>query len=135
MQLAWAYAPPMIVKAAVEHGIFDSLDKSAKTAQELADAAGVPLRGVRAIANALVGVELLAKDANGRYSLTPESAAFLVSGKPSFLGRLIWHTTVQILPRWTKLAEAVEHGKPLGGVNHQEGGVEFFQQLWKTSFR
>jgi hypothetical protein len=124
MQLAWAYAPPMIVKAAVEHGIFDNLDKGAKTAQELAVAAGVPLRGVRAIANALVGIDLLAKGADGRYSLTPESAAFLVSGKPSFLGRLIWHTTVQILPRWTKLAEAVEHGKPAGGVNHQEGGVE-----------
>jgi len=134
MQLAWGYAPPMIVKAAVEHGIFDNLDKGAKTAQELADAAGVPLRGVRAIANALVGIDLLAKDANGRYSLTPESAAFLVSGKPSFLGRLIWHTTVQVLPRWTRLAEAVEHGKPLGGVNHQEGGVEFFQQFVEDLF-
>ena len=134
MQLAWGYAPPMIVKTAVEHGIFDNLDKGAKTAQELADAAGVPLRGVRAIANALVGIDLLAKDANGRYSLTPESAAFLVSGKPSFLGRLIWHTTVQVLPRWTRLAEAVEHGKPLGGVNHQEGGVEFFQQFVEDLF-
>jgi 2-polyprenyl-3-methyl-5-hydroxy-6-metoxy-1,4-benzoquinol methylase len=134
MQLAWGYAPPMIVNAAVQHGIFDNLDKGAKTAQELADAAGVPQRGVRAIANALVGIDLLAKDADGRYSLTPESAAFLVSGKPSFLGRFIWHTTVQIMPRWTHLAEAVEHGKPVGGVNHQEGGVEFFQQFVEDLF-
>jgi 3-hydroxy-5-methyl-1-naphthoate 3-O-methyltransferase len=134
MQLAWGHGPPMIVNAAVEHGIFDNLDKGAKTAQELAGAAGVPLRGVRAIANALVGIDLLAKGADGRYSLTPESAAFLVSRKPSFLGRLIWHTTVQILPRWTRLAEAVEHGKPTGGVNHQEGGVEFFQQFVEDLF-
>jgi 2-polyprenyl-3-methyl-5-hydroxy-6-metoxy-1,4-benzoquinol methylase len=124
----------MIVNAAVQHGIFDNLDKGAKTAQELADAAGVPQRGVRAIANALVGIDLLAKDADERYSLTPESAAFLVSGKPSFLGRFIWHTTVQIMPRWTHLAEAVEHGKPVGGVNHQEGGVEFFQQFVEDLF-
>jgi 3-hydroxy-5-methyl-1-naphthoate 3-O-methyltransferase len=134
MQLAWGYAPPIIIRAAVHYHIFDNLDKSEKTASELADAAGVPLRGVRAIANALVGISLLAKDAKGRYSLTPESAAFLVSGKPSFLGRLIWHTTVQILPRWSKLEEAVEHGEPVGGVNHQEGGVEFFQQFVEDLF-
>jgi 3-hydroxy-5-methyl-1-naphthoate 3-O-methyltransferase len=134
MQLAWGYAPPIIIRAAVHYHIFDNLDKSEKTASELADAAGVPLRGVRAIANALVGISLLAKDAKGRYSLTPESATFLVSGKPSFLGRLIWHTTVQILPRWSKLEEAVEHGEPVGGVNHQEGGVEFFQQFVEDLF-
>src|SRR5580704_15822830 len=134
MQLAWGYGPPMIIKAAVQHGIFDNLDNGAKTAQDLAAAAAVPLRGVRAIANALVSIDLLAKDADGRYSLTPESAAFLVSGKPSFLGRLLSHTTVQILPRWTKLAEVVEHGKPVGGVNQQEGGVEFFQQFVEDLF-
>jgi SAM-dependent methyltransferase len=124
----------MIIKAAVQHGIFDNLDNGAKTAQDLAAAAAVPLRGVRAIANALVSIDLLAKDADRRYSLTPESAAFLVSGKPSFLGRLLSHTTVQILPRWTKLAEVVEHGKPVGGVNQQEGGVEFFQQFVEDLF-
>jgi SAM-dependent methyltransferase len=134
MLLAWGYAPPMMIKAAVQHGFFDQLEQGPKTAQELADVAGVPVRGVRAVSNALVSFDLLAKDAAGRYSLTPESATFLVSGKPSFLGRLITHTTVQILPRWMMLAETVEHGKPVGGVNHQEGGVEFFQQFVEDLF-
>ena len=134
MQFAWGYAPPMLIKAAVEHGIFDRLNEGPKTAQELADGACVPLRGIRAVSNALAGLDLLSKDAEGRYSLTPESATFLVSGKPSFLGRLITHTTVQILPRWVLLAETVEHGKPVGGVNHQEGGVEFFQQFVEDLF-
>ncbi len=96
--------------------------------------AEIPLRGVRAIANALVPLNLLAKDAEGRYSLTPESAAFLVSGRPSFLGRLIRHTTEQILPRWTKLVDTVAQGKPGGGVNHQEGGAEFFEQFVEDLF-
>jgi len=134
MQLAWGYAPPLIISAAVQHGIFDQLDAGPKTAQELADAAGVPLRGIRAVANALVGIDLLAKDADGRYALTPESAAFLVSKKPSFLGRMIRHTTVQVLPRWTMLGEIVEHGKSLGSVNNQEGGAEFFQQFVEDLF-
>jgi precorrin-6B methylase 2 len=134
MQLAWGYAPPMMIKAAVQHGLFDQLDQGPKSAQELADGAGVPLRGVRAVSNALVSIDLLAKDSEGRYSLTPESATFLVRGKPAFLGRMITHTTVQILPRWMRLAETVEHGKPVGGVNHQEGGVEFFQQFVEDLF-
>ena len=36
--------------------------------------------------NALVGLELLAKDDAGRYALTAESATYLVSGKPAFHG-------------------------------------------------
>ena len=134
MQFAWGYAPPMIINAAVQHGVFDQLEGGPKSAEEIAATAGVPLRGIRAIANALVGFDLLAKDTDGRYILTPESAKFLVRGKPSFLGRLIVHTTVQILPRWTKLPEAVEHGKPVGGVNNQEGGTEFFQQFVEDLF-
>jgi hypothetical protein len=134
MQFAWGYAPPMIINAGVQHGIFDRLDGGSKTAQELADAAGVPLRGIRIVANALAGLDLLAKDADGRYSLTAESATFLVSKKPSFLGRLVRHTTVQILPRWTRLTDTVEHGKPVGGVNNQEGGAEFFQQFVEDLF-
>jgi hypothetical protein len=118
----------------VDHGIFDQLEGGAKTAQELADAASVPVRGVRALSNALTGLDLLSKDEEGRYSLTPESAAFLVRGKPSFLGRTIVHTTAQILPRWILLPETVEHGKPVGGVNHQDGGVEFFQQFVEDLF-
>src|ERR1035437_1469022 len=38
-------------------------------------------RGVRALLNALTGIELLSKDGEGRYSLTAESALFLVSTK------------------------------------------------------
>jgi len=49
-------------------GIFDNLDKGAKTAQDLAAAAAVPYRGVRAIAKcAGKAIDLLTKDADGRY--------------------------------------------------------------------
>ena len=129
MQLAWGYGPPLIIESACRYKLFDLVEQSPKTAEELAAAMGVPLRGVRAIANALAGIDLLAKDAAGRYILTPESATFLVSTKPSYLGRLIHHTSVQIMPRWMRLPEVLEHGQPIGGVNHQEGGVEFFHQF------
>src|SRR6185312_4337228 len=134
MQIAWGYAPPIIIRAAVHYRVFDQLDRGPKTAAELAEAAKVPTRGIRAIANALVPLGFLGKDSDGRYTLTPESAAFLVSTKPSFLGRLIWHTTKQIQPRWNQLEEVIENGKPAGGVNQQEGGTEFFQQFVEDLF-
>ena len=134
MQFAWGYAPPLIIESACRYKLFDQLEAGPKTAEELAAAAGVSLRGTRAIANALVGIDLLTKDAQGRYSLTPESATFLVSTKPSYLGRLVYHTSVQILPRWQKLPEVVANGQPAGGVNQHEGGAEFFQQFVEDLF-
>src|SRR5580692_4820992 len=96
MQLSWGYAPPLIIEAAVKHRLFDLLDASPKTASQLARAADVSLRGVRAIANALVGLRLLARE-RGRYTLTPESAAFLVSRQSGYQGAFFHHISSQLM--------------------------------------
>src|SRR5580700_7947057 len=85
MQLSWGYAPPLIIEAAVKHQFFDLLDSSPKTAPQLAKEARVSMRGATAICNALVGLRLLGRQGE-RYTLTPESAAFLVSHKPGYHG-------------------------------------------------
>jgi hypothetical protein len=61
--------------------------------------------------NARVGLELLAKDSEWRYALTPESATFLVSGKPSFHGGFFHPISEQRLPKW-KMHEIVRTGRP-----------------------
>ncbi len=129
MRFAWGYAPPMIIESACRYKLFDYLEAGSKTAEELAAAAGLAVRGVRAIANALTGLDLLTKDTAGRYSLTAESAAFLVSSKPSYIGRMMSHTITQLLPRWMRLPETLKDGHPAGGVNQQDGGAEFFQEF------
>ena len=48
------------------------------TLDELASKTGTSRRGLRALLNMLVSIELLTKDAQGRYALAPEAAAFLV---------------------------------------------------------
>src|SRR5437763_16041897 len=78
MQMAWGYAAPLIMEAAVRNGIFDALDAGPKTVDEVAAQTGASARGARMVMNALVGLDLLSKDAGERYRLTPESAAFLV---------------------------------------------------------
>ncbi len=129
-QLAWSYAAPLIIEAAIRNKVFDTLDSGPKTLEEVHKATGASTRGLAAIMDALRGLELLDRDAGGRYSLTPESAAFLVRGKPSFMGGLILHTSEQLIPSWLKLSEIVRTGKPGSyAVNQEASGSEFFAQF------
>jgi len=78
-QFGFAYAPPLIISAAVNNKIFDTLEGEPKTIEQFKKETGASARGLRAIMDALVGLELLKKDRQSRYSLTPESQAFLIS--------------------------------------------------------
>jgi precorrin-6B methylase 2 len=129
VQFAWGYVPPLILEAAIRHRVFDVLDGGAKNVHEVSAATGASERGLSAIMNALVGLNFLAKDAQGKYSLTPESAAFLVSTKPGFQGGLIRHCSEHLIPKWLNLNEIVETGKPVVAVNQEDGGSEFFQKF------
>lgn len=128
-ELAWGYAAPLILEAAIRNKVFDSLDSGPKTIEEVHAATGASTRGLSAVMNALCGLELLDKDAQGRYSLTPESSTFLVSTKPSFFGGLLLHTSEQLLPKWLHLTEIVRTGKPASSVNQEKAGAEFFEQF------
>jgi SAM-dependent methyltransferase len=129
MQFAWGYAAPLIIETAIRHNVFDVLASGAKSAEEVAKAGGATPRGIRMILNALTSFQLLAKDQQGKFRLTPESDAFLVSTKPSFQGALFKHVSGDFIPKWLKLNDIVKSGKPAMEVNDQTQGVKFFQQL------
>ncbi|MGB7191186.1 MAG: methyltransferase [Acidobacteriaceae bacterium] len=133
MQMAWGYSAPLILEAAIRNKVFDTLDSGPKTVEEVHAASGASIRGLSAIMNALCGFEFLDKDAQGRYSLTPESSAFLVSTKPSFVGGIIAHTS-DILPKWLQIEEIVRTGKPAAAVNEQDTGAAFFEKLVPNIF-
>lgn len=128
-QIAWGYAPPLILEAAIKHRVFDVLDGGAKTLKEIQEATGASERGLAPILNFLVGMNFLAKEGGGKFALTPESAAFLVSTKPTFSGGLIRHCSEHLVPRWLHLNEAVATGKPYTPVNQEQGGAEFFESF------
>jgi len=133
-QLAWGYAPPLMIEAALDHGVFDLLDAGPGTAAEVAARSGASVRGLRAVMNALAGLNLLTKDADGRFGLTADSAAFLVSTKPGFLGGLIRHTSTQLVPKWLALSEVVRTGKPAASVNREQAGTDFFHPFVEDLF-
>ena len=131
MQFAWGYVPTLVLEAAIRHRVFDVLDSGANpmTVPEVATATGASVRGLTAIMNVLVGLNFLAKDANEAYSLTPESAAFLVSTKPSFQGGILRHASSQLIPKWLEINEVVATGKPAHSVNQEGDGSEFFKEF------
>jgi ubiquinone/menaquinone biosynthesis C-methylase UbiE len=134
MQLVWGYASPLILEAAIRHRVFDVLDGGPKTADEVEDATGASARGLSAVMNALVGLNFLTKDPQGRYALTAESAAFLVSTKPGFQGGLILHCSEQLIPKWLRLNEIVATGRPAQAVNQEPLGGDFFHKFVEDIF-
>jgi SAM-dependent methyltransferase len=131
-QLGFAYAPPLIISAAVNNKVFDTLESGAKTVEQLEKETGGSARGLRAIMDALVGLELLKKDRQSRYTLTRESQAFLISEKPGTLAGFFGSILPILTSRWLRLTDIVRDGRPPVAVNQETEGTEFFSQLVET---
>ncbi len=130
----WAFAPPLLIDAAVENRVFDVLDGKALALDDLSKATGASRRGVAALVDALVGLEFLSKDGQSRYNLTPETAAFLVRGKPAFQGGIFQHVKSDLIPRWLQVSDVVKTGRPAAAVNQEGDGSAFFEQFVEALF-
>ncbi|HSS18299.1 MAG TPA: class I SAM-dependent methyltransferase [Candidatus Dormibacteraeota bacterium] len=129
MELSFAYAPPLIISAGVSNKVFDSLEGGAKTPGQVAEETGASARALGILMNALVGLGLLKKDRQGKYSLTPESAAFLLSKKQGTHAGFFGTIAPQLISRWLRLSDIVREGRPAVAVNQETEGTEFFSQL------
>lgn len=133
MQFAFGYGPPLLIAAGVELGLFDALEGSSKTLAEISAKLHCSERGIRMLMNALVGLDLLVHN-GGRYWLTPESAAFLVSSQPAYLGGLYRHLHSDHIPAWLHLTEAVRTGRPARDISHESESVGFFHDFVSSLF-
>jgi SAM-dependent methyltransferase len=133
LDMASGYEPALILEAAVRVGVFDVLDDRPLTLGEVVARTGASDRGLRALLNALVGLRLLVRYGE-RYALTDESAAYLVSTKPSYQGQMCKHVSRHLLPRWMRLTEAVRTGKPSRAVNGEGDGGAYFREFVEDIF-
>jgi methyltransferase family protein len=101
--------------------------------EELSSRMGASVRGLRALLNALFGLEFLVRNDDGRYALTPESATFLVRNKPAYRGDFFTFVPGMI-QRWLNLRDSVKSGEPVVAVNSEREGVEFFREFVKSLF-
>jgi SAM-dependent methyltransferase len=134
MQMGFAFAPPLMLEAALRNGVFEALAKGPKTVAETAQVTGASVRGLRALMNALAGIELLKKQPDGRYALAPEAATYLVKDSPDYRGDFFRHVSTQLLPAWLSLPEIVRTGTPAVSVNREGPGSAFFQEFVESLF-
>jgi precorrin-6B methylase 2 len=132
MQMAWGFALPLAIQAAVNNYIFDTLTAGNKTLDEIADQAHVAKRGLPFLLNLLVEAGLLAVEGD-RYALTPESETFLVSSSPAFHGAFFAHIQ-DLISHWLGLPEAIRTGQPRVRVESQTDGAAFFEEFVEAIF-
>jgi precorrin-6B methylase 2 len=79
------YQRAFALKAAVELDLFTAIAKGSQTAAEIAKNCNAAERGIRILSDVLVVMGFLTKDKN-HYSLTADTAFFLDSRSPAYLG-------------------------------------------------
>lgn len=129
LQTTWSFIQPLAVDAAIQNRVFDVLDVGPKTLEEVSKATGASQRGLVAIMNLLVAINFLVMGSDGRYSLTPESSAFLVSSKPGYHGGAVHQIVAGLISDFSQLTEIVRSGVPTANRVDTGAAGEFFEQL------
>jgi ubiquinone/menaquinone biosynthesis C-methylase UbiE len=123
----WAARESQVLITAVELDVFTQIHRGHRTAEEVAAAIAAPVRGVRRLLDALVGIEYLDKDGD-RYRLDPLADQFLVRDRPEYVGamvdemKLLWHS-------WASLPEVIRTGRPVSRWDSEETARKMFPQL------
>ena len=96
------------LRAALDLQLWGRITAGEDTAKKMADQEGWDPTGTRVLLDAICALKLLSKE-DDRYSLVPESACYLLPGKPTYKGGLLQNEF-----NWEgngKLAQAIRSGK------------------------
>ena len=108
MQTFFGHVPTQALCAALELDLFTLISQGHTTATAMAEASGASGRGISSLLEALAMLGMLNKDGE-TYSLSPDSDAFLVSGRPAYLGGLRYQVQAS-WQSWSTLTEAARTG-------------------------
>ena len=108
--LATAYWASMVLLAANRLRVFTVLSAGPLSAADVAQECGAHPRSMAMLLNACVARGLLARDGQ-RYRNTSAAAAFLVEGKPAYLGGALRYSD-DLYAVWGRLPEAVQSNAP-----------------------
>ncbi|SDW54524.1 Dimerisation domain-containing protein [Amycolatopsis xylanica] len=127
LDLAFGFWASQALLSAVELGVFRALSGGPLGLGELQEATGIQ-RGARDLFDVLVASDMLARDEDGRYSLTELTSLYLDETKPdTYLGGLLVMANRRLYPFWGHLADALRTGKPQNETRH---GGDFFPTLY-----
>ena len=107
--------------------MFDALAAGPKARADVEDDLGLHPRSSADFLDALVALGVLERE-EGRYRNTPEAEAFLVSGRPSYVGGILEMANDRLYGFWSDLEDALRTGRPTNeleddGTHPFEGAI------------
>lgn len=127
LQIATGDWASSILAAAVTHSLFNHLEGGASSAEQVAKAADISVRGAQVLLDGLLGLGLI-ELRDGAYGNTAEASAFLVEGRPAYLGGF---AKVQFADsaRRAGLPEAARTGLPVTEETNETPEFAFWEDL------
>ena len=110
MRLLGDFGNSQILNAALECDLFTLIHRGFQSYEEIARKAETVPRATRIVLDGLIALGLVEKK-EGKYFLTPLSDAFLVRGKPSYMGDFR-HVALALWDGMAHLIETLKTGEP-----------------------
>ena len=126
MRILGDFANSQILDAAIEYDFFTLIEKGFQSSEEIAREASTDRRATRIVLDSLPALDLIEKR-DGKYYLTPTAGAFLVRGKPSYVGDFR-HVALALWDGMAHLKESLKTGKPLSRMD-TAGELEVWEKL------
>ncbi len=118
--IGFAFWKSKALFSAVELGVFTALGEGPLDGEMLIERIGIHRRGRRDFLDALVALDLLERDAAGRYANQPDCALYLDVRKPTYIGGQLERLNGRLYESWGHLTEALRAGR--GGSALANGG-------------
>lgn len=136
MAIGAGFSAAKILLSAVGLRLFTELGASALTASEIAERLELVPRPARDFLDALVSLDLLARDGDGleaRYRNTAETAYFLDESSPGYHGGLLTIWDQRNYRFWADLTDALRTGQAQSEI--KRSGRPFFETLYSDPAR
>jgi len=127
IQLGLGFWGPKTLLSAIEIGLFTQLAQGPLDANAIASCLQLHQRSVRDFLDALVALQMLERDDDGKYHNTPETDLFLDRSKPTYAGGILEMANARLYPFWSALTEALRTGKP---QNEAKSGGNPFEKIY-----
>jgi hypothetical protein len=130
--LATAFWMSKVLLSAVQLDLFTRLGRGPLTAGEIEDVVGLHPRASRDFLDALVSLDLLSRDGDGRYGNTPETGALLDGNRSTCIGGFVEMCDQRLYPFWGNLTPALRSGR---AQNESNGNDDFFSSIYAEPAR
>lgn len=132
MQVGMGFWASKVLLAANELNLFTFLSSGPKEVKQIQDALGLHDRSIFDFLDALTSLGFIEREGileSAVYSNTPDVDAFLVKGRPAYLGGMLSMANNRLYKFWGSLEEALKTGVPQNEAKFSDKPI--FEEIYK----